>query len=82
MKFWIDPQSLMSGKYNYGLIQHEGSGRGYSQSTGARRYGAKTPKTGYGIRHDHFMTYAFESGAKWVHDQMMKLPQRVIGMVM
>lgn len=64
MKFFIDPQILTSGKYNYGLIQHEGSYEGYKQSKSARKFPNKRPKTGFGILYDHFMDRAWDKYLK------------------
>lgn len=60
LKFWINPKTLSKGKYNYGLIQHEGSGKGYKQSKAAKRKPSKAPKTGFGILFDHFMVRAWD----------------------
>jgi hypothetical protein len=58
MVFYIDGTRLMSAKYNYGWIQHDGSGKGYKQS---RFSVAVTPKLQKGgITADHFMVRAFD----------------------
>jgi hypothetical protein len=59
LKFWIDPQSLTSGKYNYGVIQHEGSYSKYRPSGLTQRYASKKAKNGGGIKHDYFMLRAW-----------------------
>jgi len=32
LQVWINPQFVTSGSYNYGVIQHDGKGGGYSRS--------------------------------------------------
>lgn len=64
MKFFIDPQTLTNGKYNYGLIQHEGSYKGYKKSKSAKKYPNKRPNTGFGILYDHFMDRAWDKYIK------------------
>lgn len=75
LKFWINPVQLIVGKkkkYNYGVIQHEGSGKGYKKSKFAKRYPRKSPKTGYGVRHDHFMVRAWNKHFKKMVRELRK----------
>lgn len=72
MKLWINPKTLKSGKYNYGLIQHEGSYKGYKKSRAASRYPNKSPKTGFGIRFDHFIVRAWDKHYKIMRNELKK----------
>jgi hypothetical protein len=57
LNFYIDESLVMSGSYNYGWIQHDGSGSGYKPS---QFFKTITPKlSSGGIRHDHFLVEAF-----------------------
>ncbi len=58
LMFYIDPDRVTSGKYNYGFVQHDGSGTGYKKSRMSPRVEPKL-KSG-GIRHDHFMVRAYK----------------------
>ena len=75
LKFWINPKLVTSGKYNYGLIQHEGSYTGYKKSKATKkRYGGKTPKTkgAIGILADHFMVRAWNKHYKNMKAELRK----------
>ena len=60
LNFFIDDKLTKSGKYNYPVILHEGSYRGYRKSKSAKAMPHKTPKKGYGILADHFMDRSWD----------------------
>ena len=66
IKFWINPTLVTvrskRGTYNYGVIQHEGSGQYYRRSRGAKRYSRKLKRGG--VQSDHFMTRAWDKYVK------------------
>lgn len=70
LKFWINPTLVTSGKYNYGLIQHEGSGKGYKRSRGAKRYSTKLKSKG--ILNDHFLVRAWDKNIDSLKDALVK----------
>jgi len=73
MKLWINPTLLKSGKYNYGLIQHEGSYKGYKKSKAVKkRYGSSTLKTGFGVLHDHFIVRGWAKHIKQMNRALKK----------
>jgi len=62
LMFYIDPDRVTNKGYNYGWVQHDGSGTGYKKSYMSRKIKPKL-KSG-GIEADHFMVRAFESEIK------------------
>lgn len=74
LKFWINPKLVTSGKFNYGLIQHEGSYKGYRKSKAAKGYSRSKPKTGYGVRYDHFIIRAWD---KYINKLQMALKKQI-----
>jgi hypothetical protein len=57
LQFYIDESLVMSGSYNYGWIQHDGSGKGYKASEFFKTVSPKLASGG--IQHDHFLVRAF-----------------------
>lgn len=58
LSFYIDDSLVMSGKWNYGWIQHDGSGMGYKNSKSFIKV-SPTLQSG-GIQHDHFLDRAWD----------------------
>ena len=60
--FWINPDRVTSGNYNYAWGLHDGTGTGYLKSMMSPIVKPKL-KSG-GIKHDHFMVRAYEGEIK------------------
>lgn len=81
LSFFIDNRfiTIKEGKHkgkSYGIFQHEGTGRGYRKSKGAKQYNANASKGG--IRHDHFMDRAFKKGVPGIKKNIKKVIKKVI----
>ena len=60
LRFRINRRLVASGKYNYMVLQHEGTYKGYHPSGLVQPHKKVAPKTGYGIEHDYFMQRAWD----------------------
>ena len=60
--FWINPDHVTNGNYNYAWGLHDGTGQGYKKSKMSPSVKPKL-KSG-GIKHDHFMVRAYEGEIK------------------
>ena len=71
LEFKIDDKYVMSGGYNYGLIQHDGSGARYKKSRFSPTVSPKL-KTG-GVKADHFMVRAWEQYVDKMTDELQEI---------
>ena len=71
LEFYIDDKRVMSGGYNYGWIQHDGSGVYYDQSRFSRSVSPKLESGG--VKPDHFMVRAWDEYVDKMTDELKTL---------
>jgi hypothetical protein len=76
LTFQINPQWVKSGKYNYGVIQHDGRGSGYLRSPMSPNYGTNNKGN---LQHDHFMWNAFQKYITPMKRDLRKLGKEAYG---
>ena len=73
LEFYIDDKRVTKGNYNYGLIQHDGSGQRYSKSRFSPSVSPKLKRGG--VDADHFMVRAWD---KYVDDMTNALKKLLV----
>jgi hypothetical protein len=71
LEFFIDDVRVYSNGYNYGLIQHDGSGARYKRSRFSPTVSPKL-KTG-GVKSDHFMVRAWDQYVDKMTDELQEI---------
>jgi hypothetical protein len=71
LEFFIDDKLILSGGYNYGWIQHDGSGQNYRKSRFSPSVSPKL-ETG-GVKADHFIVRAWDQYEDKMTEALRKL---------
>jgi hypothetical protein len=71
LEFFIDDVRVYSNGYNYGMIQHDGSGARYKKSRFSPTVSPKL-KTG-GVKSDHFMVRAWDEYVDDMTEELQKI---------
>lgn len=78
VKVFIDPTLVTTEKgYNYGWIQHDGSGSGYRKSKITPAVSPHKFKNGGGIKADHFLDRAIDKFDKDMRRDLRNVPKKV-----